>query len=71
MKEPCVFAVENGHYIDNESWNFLEDLVSDSHAVLVVTLKPLNTISNFPKSAKRLISGDQTVKVSLGMFVLR
>ena len=70
LKEPCVFAVENGHFIDNESWNFLEDLVSDSHAVLVMTIKPLNTITNFPESAKRLISDSQTIKMTLGIDTL-
>ena len=67
LKEPCIFAVENGHFIDNESWNFFEDLVSDSHAVLVMTIKPLNTVTNFPESAKRLIADTQTVKMTLGM----
>lgn len=71
LEEPCVFAVENGHFIDNESWSFLEDLVSDSHAVLVMTIKPLNTLSKFPESAKRLIAGSQTVKMTLGMKRLR
>ncbi len=69
LKEPCIFAVENGHFIDNESWNFLEDLVSDSHAVLVMTIKPLNTVTNFPESAKRLIADTQTVKMTLGMSI--
>ena len=59
--------MENGHFIDNESWDFLEDLVSDSHAVLVMTIKPLNTVTNFPESAKRLISDSETVKIVLGM----
>jgi hypothetical protein len=59
--------VENGHFIDNESWNFLEDLVSDSHAILVMAIKPLNTVTNLPESAKRLIADTQTVKITLGM----
>lgn len=58
--------MENGHFIDNESWDFLEDLVSDSHAVLVMTIKPLNTVTNFPESAKRLTADSQTVKMTLG-----
>lgn len=67
VKEPCVFAVENAHFIDHQSWNFLEDLVRDSHAVLVMTMKPLNK-ETLPDSAKRLVEDIKTVKVTLGVY---
>ena len=70
LREPCIFAVENAHYIDCQSWDFLEDLVRDSHAVLVMTMKTLNVATSLPESGQRLIADTNTIKINLGKYLV-
>ena len=66
VSQPCLFAVDNAQFIDEESWDFLEDLSADSHAILVLSLR-LFSSSNPPcETAIRLIGHESTDKIKLG-----
>lgn len=68
MSQPCLFTVDNAQFIDQESWDFIEDLSADSHAILVLSLRPFSS-SNPPCEATIRLTGHETTKkVKLGKF---
>ncbi len=51
--KPCVFGVDDAHWIDSDSWAFLLDLALEPNAILVITTRPLNVI-DVPAMSKLL-----------------
>ena len=41
LSKPCVFGIDDAHWVDPDSWEFLQDLALDPNAVLVMTMRPL------------------------------
>ena len=39
--KPCVFGIDDAHWVDTESWGFLLDLALDPNAILVMTTRPM------------------------------
>ena len=46
MTKPCVFGIDDAHWIDSDSWSFLLDLALDPNAILVLTTRPLDSIKD-------------------------
>lgn len=46
--KPCVFGIDDAHWIDSDSWLFLLDLIREPNAVLILTTRPLNEIEKPP-----------------------
>lgn len=66
VSQPCLFAVDNAQFIDEASWDFLEDLSADSHAILVLSLRPFSSSNPPCETAIRLIKHEMTKKIKLG-----
>ena len=66
VSQPCLFAVDNAQFIDPESWDFLEDLSKDSHAILVLALRPFSSSNPPCETAERLIGHNTTKRIKLG-----
>ncbi|XP_067031685.1 LOW QUALITY PROTEIN: adenylate cyclase type 10-like [Acropora muricata] len=66
VSQPCLFAVDNAQFIDPESWDFLEDLSKDSHAILVLALRPFSSSNPPCETANRLIGHNTTKRIKLG-----
>ena len=41
LSKPCVFGIDDAHWVDHDSWEFLLDLALDPNAILVMTTRPL------------------------------
>ncbi|XP_048586687.1 adenylate cyclase type 10-like isoform X2 [Nematostella vectensis] len=65
VEQPCLFAVDNGQFIDHESWEFLEDLQQDSHAVVLLALRPFSSANPPCEAAVRMINHQKTKKFQL------
>ena len=46
LTKPCVFGIDDAHWIDADSWSFLLDLALDPNAILVVATRPLDAIKD-------------------------
>lgn len=62
--------MDNAQFIDQESWDFIEDLSADSHAILVLSLRPFSSSNPPCEAAIRLIGHETTKKVKLGKFII-
>ena len=62
--------MDNAQFIDEESWDFLEDLSADSHAILVLSLRPFSSSNPPCKAAIRLIEHEMTKKIKLGELII-
>lgn len=62
--------MDNAQFIDQESWDFIEDLSADSHAILVLSLRPFSSSNPPCEAAIRLIGHESTKKVKLGKFII-
>ena len=58
--------MDNAQFIDQESWDFIEDLSADSHAILVLCVRPFSSSNPPCEAAIRLIGHEATKKVKLG-----
>ena len=36
-----MFGIDDAHWVDSDSWEFLQDLACDPNAILVMTMRPL------------------------------
>ena len=41
LSKPCVFGIDDAHWVDADSWGFLLDLALDPNAILVMTARLL------------------------------
>ena len=41
LSKPCVFGIDDAHWVDSDSWGFLLDLALDPNAILVMTTRLL------------------------------
>ena len=44
--KPCVFGIDDAHWIDSDSWSFLLDLALDANAILILATRPLDAIKD-------------------------
>ena len=42
LSKPCVFGIDDAHWIDADSWEFLLDLALDPNAIFILTTRPLD-----------------------------
>ena len=54
LSKPCVFGIDDAHWIDSDSWEFLLDLAIDPNAILVLTTRPLGKSNKHPAMLKIL-----------------
>ncbi len=45
INQCIIFAVDDAHYMDNESWGFLNDFAEDDSAVCILTIRPDEKLS--------------------------
>lgn len=66
-KDHCiVFTVDDAHFIDQYSWEFLNDLVEDSSTVCLLAIRPPSGDVAPPcPAAKKLISSRSTMHIKL------
>lgn len=69
VDQPCMFMVDNAQFIDEASWDFLEDLSANSHAVLVLSLRPFSSSNPPCEAAIKLIGHKTTKKIKLGEWI--
>lgn len=52
--QSCVFFVDDAHYMDNNSWEFLQDLSNHQKVILVLAMKAM-TSSKYPDHLKAMV----------------
>ncbi|XP_071485807.1 adenylate cyclase type 10-like [Diadema antillarum] len=64
--EQCViFAIDDAHFIDNDSWHFLAHLAANSSAVLLLTMRPFSDIQPC-QTAMGVLSNRNCYHIKLG-----
>ena len=58
--KPCVFGIDDAHWIDPDSWLFLLDLVHEPNAVLILTLRPIEKIEKKPPALMSILEHSST-----------
>ena len=53
--QSCVFVVDDAHYMDKNSWEFLQDLSDHQKVILILAMKAPSS-SKYPKHLKAMIS---------------
>ena len=48
MSKPCVFGVDDAHWIDRESWGFFLDLATDPNSILILAMRPFYEHKKYP-----------------------
>ena len=66
LNQCVVFAVDDAHFIDPESWDFLTDFAEDSSAVCVLTMRPFKPSRPPCVAAYRVLNHANTLHVQLG-----
>ena len=52
--QSCVFVVDDAHYMDKNSWEFLQDLSNHQKVILVIAMKAL-TSSKYPEHLRTMV----------------
>ena len=63
-----MFAVDDAHYMDFESWEFVEALGNDNKSLVVVALKPSSRFykdSPAEKASEKVLKSKTTYKISV------
>lgn len=63
--KPCVFGIDDAHWIDPDSWLFLLDLVREPNAILIFTMRPLETIVKKPQALIEILDHPSTKVLQL------
>nr|XP_006812107.1 PREDICTED: adenylate cyclase type 10-like [Saccoglossus kowalevskii] len=64
-KTCLIFAIDDAHFMDNESWEFLTDLASDSKAVCVLAMRPCPTNKEQCPAATVALNNEYTLRIKL------
>ncbi|XP_070572450.1 adenylate cyclase type 10-like [Ptychodera flava] len=64
-KHCLIFAIDDAHFIDNESWELLGDLAADSNAVCVMTMRPFPPNMKPCKAALDILNNNFTMHIKL------
>ncbi|XP_063957938.1 adenylate cyclase type 10-like [Lytechinus pictus] len=64
--QSVIFAIDDAHYIDNESWDFLSHLASsNSSATLLLTMRPFSDVQLCP-TAMAILNDQKCYHIKLG-----
>lgn len=63
--KPCVFGIDDAHWIDPDSWLFLLDLVREPNAILIFTMRPLEGIVKKPPALIEILEHANTKVLKL------
>lgn len=63
--KPCVFGIDDAHWIDSDSWLFLLDLVREPNAILILTMRPLEGIVKKPPALIEILEHPNTKVLKL------
>ncbi|XP_071790978.1 adenylate cyclase type 10-like isoform X1 [Asterias amurensis] len=66
LHQCVIFAVDDAHFIDPDSWGFLIDFAADSSAVCVLTMRPFKPDKPPCIAAHRVLSHQNTLHIKLG-----
>ncbi len=58
--KPCVFGIDDAHWIDPDSWNFLIDLEREVNAILILTTRPLERMEKKPPALVEILNHPHT-----------
>lgn len=58
--KPCVFGIDDAHWIDPDSWLFLLDLIHEPNALLILTLRPVEGIEKKPPALMSMLEHSNT-----------
>ncbi|XP_014673338.1 PREDICTED: adenylate cyclase type 10-like [Priapulus caudatus] len=64
--QPLLFTVDDAHFMDAESWEFLDDLGCDSAALCCVTMRSLSDGTGLPEAAHHALNDASTLAVAVG-----
>ena len=65
MEHSVIFAIDDAHYIDTDSWDFLAHLASNSSAILLLTMRPFSDIQPCQR-AMAVLSNRNCCHIKLG-----
>ncbi|XP_033119981.1 adenylate cyclase type 10-like [Anneissia japonica] len=60
-----LFVIDDAHYIDKDSWDFLADLTQTPQVMCVLSMRPFTKEYQPSASAKGVLSGKRVVKIRL------
>ena len=60
-----TFVIDDAHYMDTDSWTYIQDLGKDARALVVLTYKPKRAGAIFPNVAEEALGQPTTRKVTL------
>ena len=60
-----TFVIDDAHYMDPDSWTYLEDLGKDPRALIVLTYKPKRAGAIFPNVAEMALAQETSRKIAL------
>jgi adenylate cyclase 10 len=63
--KPCVFGIDDAHWIDPDSWLFLLDLVREPNALLIFNMRPLESIVKKPPALIEILEHPNTKVLKL------
>lgn len=63
--KPCVFGIDDAHWIDLDSWLFLLDLMREPNAILILTTRPLERITKKPPALIEILNHPHTKVITL------
>lgn len=63
--KPCVFGIDDAHWIDPDSWNFLTDLEREDNAILILTTRPLERMDKKPPALVEILNHPSTKVIYL------
>ncbi|XP_022103709.1 adenylate cyclase type 10-like isoform X2 [Acanthaster planci] len=66
LDQCVIFAVDDAHFIDPDSWDFLTDFAEDSSAVCVLTMRPFKPDKPPCVAAHRVLVHPNTLHIKLG-----
>ena len=65
LTKPCIFGIDDAHWIDHDSWSFLLDLALDPNAILVLTSRPLERLKEKHPAMLEILNHPHTKLVKL------
>ena len=65
LTKPCIFGIDDAHWIDHDSWSFLLDLALDPNAILVLTTRPLERLKEKHPAMLEILNHPHTKLVKL------
>lgn len=60
LSKPCVFGIDDAHWVDADSWMFLLNLTRQPNALLVLTMRPPQSIENKPAAMTEILESPLT-----------